>query len=106
MTAAATVITPNCSLGETRVIIEQEFHLIPSLGFAPLAGIHGFPFQFYPRIPLTALTDRPPFSVYHSPNSYFLFFLKLFFKELFNFVYQQYYYFSLTREKQRQRQVK
>lgn len=54
--AAAATVDAGCSLGRTKVIIDQKLHP-HSLGFAPVAGIHSFPFQLYLSYPLT-YSDR------------------------------------------------
>lgn len=57
MAAAATPVAAGCSLGRTTVITDQKLHP-HSPGFAPVAGIHSFPFQLYLSYPLTYYTDR------------------------------------------------
>lgn len=54
--AATTTVAADCSLGRTKVIIDQKLHP-HSLGVAPVAGIHSFPFQLYLSYPLT-YSDR------------------------------------------------
>lgn len=55
-TTTTTTVAAGCSLGRTKMIIDQKLHP-HSLGFAPVAGIHSFPFQLYLSYPLT-YTDR------------------------------------------------